>query len=175
MPRRRGRVSAKYASFVVPPAGDSDDKSSFRSRKSFLGSLCDFYESLLNKLRGSSHGIRVDLNVGQQVGVAPVVSFGGRAAQFDAHAALYQVRHEVLVGIARGDVSIGIVGGIVQRRVAGIGVKDGDHLGFGVRVVDIAGDGLEVEDRGRQIAFERQSVDAVHRLHVLELHRDIDM
>ena len=115
-----------------------------------MGSLRNFYESLLNELRGSSHGIRVDLDVGQQVGVAPVVSFGGRAAQFDAHSPLYQVRHEVLVGIAGGNVSIGIVGGIMQRHMAGIGMKDSDDLRLGVGVGDIIGDELKVENRGRQ-------------------------
>jgi hypothetical protein len=53
------------------PAGDSDDESSFRSRESFLGSLCDFAESLLNELSRPRHGIRVDFDAGKQVGVAP--------------------------------------------------------------------------------------------------------
>jgi hypothetical protein len=91
-----------------------------------LDSLRDFHESLLNELRRPRHGIRVDLDVGEQVGVTPVVRLRGRPAQFDAYSALHQVCQKVLVGITGGDVSIGIVGAIVQRRVAGVGVKDGD-------------------------------------------------
>ena len=72
-------------------------------------------------------GIRVDLDAREQVGVSPVVS-----SRSPTHAALHRVRYKVRVGIAGRDVSIGIVGGIVQRHVAGVGMKDGDDLRLGV-------------------------------------------
>jgi hypothetical protein len=43
----------------------------------------------------------------------------------------------------------------VQRDVAGIRVKDGDNLRFGVRAGDVVGDELKVENGDGQIAFER--------------------
>lgn len=104
-----------------------------------------------------------------------MVSFGGRAAQFDAHAEPYQVCHDVLIGIPGLDVSIGIIGGIVQRLMAGIGMKDSDDLRLGVGAGDIVGDELKVENRGRQIAFERQCANTADRLYVLEFHRNIDV
>ena len=65
-----------------------------------MASFRDFYKPFLNELRRSGHGIRVDLDTGEQIIVSPVVSFGGRAAQLDLHAALHQVADEFLVGIA---------------------------------------------------------------------------
>ena len=73
----------------------------------------NLHESLLNELRRPRHGIRVDFDAGEQIGIAPVVSLRGRPAQLDAHTALHRVCHKVLIGIAGRDVSIGVVGGIV--------------------------------------------------------------
>src|SRR5215831_7424418 len=51
-------------------------------------SLGDLHESLLDELCRSCHGIRIDLDLRQQVLVSPAMGLCGRAAKLDLHAAL---------------------------------------------------------------------------------------
>ena len=81
------------------------------------------------------------------------------------HAALHQVRDKILVGIAGRDISVSIVGAIFQRHMAGVGVKDGNGLGFCFPLGDIILDKLHMEDRSRQISFERQGADTEYDLY----------
>src|SRR5215472_4081838 len=82
---------------------------------------------------------------------------------------------ELLVGIASRYASIGVVSGVMQRDVAGIRVKDCDDFSLRFPIGAVIHDELKVEKRSGQIPFERQSTDAGHKLHVRQLHRDIDM
>jgi hypothetical protein len=50
--------------------------------------------------------------------------------------------------------------------MAGVGVKDGNGLGFCFPVGDIILDKLHMENRSRQISFERQGVDTEYNLYV---------
>jgi hypothetical protein len=127
------------------------------SRRLALVSLRDFYEPFLNELSRSRHGIRVDLDVGKQIGVPPVVNFRGRATQLNVHPTFHQVSDELLVGIAGRYVPFGVVGAVVQGHVASVRVKDGDDLRLGVPIGDVVLDKLKVENRSRQISFERQA------------------
>src|SRR5262249_29833554 len=74
------------------------DKASWRVRLAH-SSLGDLHESLLDELCRSCHGIRIDLDVRQQVLVSPAMSLCGRAAKLDLHAALLQIGIEILGGV----------------------------------------------------------------------------
>src|SRR5262245_34076208 len=80
-------------------------------------SLGDLHESLLNELCRSCHGIRIDLDVRQQVLVSPAMGLCGRAAKLNLHAALLQIGNEILVGVARRDVAICVVRRVVQSHM----------------------------------------------------------
>ena len=126
---------------------------------SFLGSFRDFHEPFLNELRPPRHGIRVDLDSGKHVFVSPVVNLRRRATQLKVHTAVHQVRDKVFVRIAGCHIPFVVVRLVVQRHVARIRVKDRDHLSLGIPVGDVVLDELKVEDRSRQIPFERQGRD----------------
>src|SRR5215831_12049630 len=64
---------------------------------------------------------------------------------------------------------------MLRSALYSIRMEDCDDLRGRAPARDVVLDELHVEDRSRQIAFERQGVDAEHRLHVLERHRDIDV
>src|SRR5262249_38938214 len=98
-----------------------------------------------------------------------------RSTQLDLHAALLQVRDEKPVGVAGRYVPVGVIGPVIQRRVAGIRVKDGDDLGIGLPLGDVILDEQKVKNRSGQISFERQGADTEYHLHVCQLHRDIDV
>src|SRR5262249_25771530 len=91
-------------------------------------SLGDLHESLLDELCRSCHGIRIDLDVRQQVLVSPAMGLCGRAAKLDLHAALLQIGNEILVGVARRDVAICVVCRVVQSHMPGIRMEDCDDL-----------------------------------------------
>src|SRR6516164_11801921 len=93
-----------------------------------FGSLGDLHESLLDELCRSCHGIRIDLDVRQQVLVSPAMGLCGRAAKLDLHAALLQVGYEILVGVARRDVAICVICRVVQSHMPGIRMEDCDDL-----------------------------------------------
>jgi hypothetical protein len=135
----------------------------------------DFHEPLLNELRRSRHGIRVDLDSGKQVCVSPLVNFRGRATQLNLRTAFHQVSDELFVGIAGRHVSFGIVRAVVQCHVARIRVKDRNNLGLGVPVGDVVLDELKVENGGWQIPFERQGTDTERHLHFCQRHRNVDV
>jgi len=139
------------------------------------GSFRNLHETFLNELRRSRHGIRVDLDIGKQICISPVVSLRRRATQLYSHAALLQISDELFVGIAGRYVPIGIVGVIVQRYVAGVRMKDSDDFSVGVPAGSVIPDKLKVEDRSGQIPLERQGGNTEHYLHVRQLHRDIDV
>ena len=85
------------------------------------------------------------------------MGFRGCPAELDLHTALLEVADKVLVGIARRDVPVGVIGDVVQPHMAGIRVKYGDDLRLGMPIGDVIFDELEVENRSREIAFECQS------------------
>src|SRR6516225_8772558 len=114
-----------------------------------------FHESFLNELCRPCHGVCVDLDAGKQVPVDPSVRLRGRTTQLDLHAAFHLVGDETLVGIAGCYVPVGIVGGIVQRHVAGVGVKYRDDLGLGFPIGDIILDELKVEYRCAPLVLKR--------------------
>jgi hypothetical protein len=138
------------------------------------GSLCDFHESILDKLRCPCHGIRVDLDARKQVGVPPVVDFCGCPAEFNLHAAVLKVSDEILVRITRRYVAVGIVGAIVQRHVTSVRVKDGYDLGLGIPIGNVIFDELKVENRSRKITFKLQRADTEHQV-VRQLNRYVDL
>jgi hypothetical protein len=72
-------------------------------------------------------------------------------------------------------VALGVVRHVVQRAGACVGVEDRDDVTRRAPVRDVARDALKVDDRRRQISFERQGGDAKHRFHVVQLHGDIDL
>jgi hypothetical protein len=83
---------------------------------------------LLDKLDHPGPGIGVDLDPREQILIPPVVDSRGRAAQLDMHAPAHQARDQLLVGIPGPDVAFGVVGLVVQRDVACVGVEDRDDL-----------------------------------------------
>lgn len=93
-------------------------------------SFCDLHEAPLNKLCRSSHGVRVYFYAGKQIGVAPAVYPGGRSAQLHTHTTCHQIPNQIFVRISGRDVSINIVGFIVQGGMSGICVKDGNNFGL---------------------------------------------
>ena len=88
----------------------------------FRCSFRDLYESFLNELRRSRHGIRVDLDSGKQVCVSPLVNFRGRAAQLNLHTAFHLVSDELFVGIAGRHVAFGLGWGAAGQGSAADGV-----------------------------------------------------
>ena len=74
-----------------------------------------------------------------------MVGLRSRAAELNLHAAFLEVADKVLVGIARCDVAVGIIGDVMQRHVAGIRVKYRDDLRLGIPIGDVIFDELEVE------------------------------
>jgi hypothetical protein len=94
---------------------------------------------------------------GSRSAFPPVMGFRGRPAELNLHAALLEVADKVLVGIARRDLPVGVIGDVVQRHMASIRVKYGDDLRFGIPIGDVIFDELELENRSREIAFECQS------------------
>ena len=151
--------------------------SSTRSRPPAAGLylFSDFHESLLDKLDHPGSGIGVDLDPREQILIPPVVDSRGRAAQLDVHAPAHEARDQLLVGVPGPDVAFGVVGRVVQRDVACVGVEDRDNLRRRAPVRDVARDALKVDDRRRQVSFERQGADTEHHLHVCQLHWNIDM
>src|SRR5215469_701448 len=105
--------------------------------------LRNFHEPLLNELRRSGHGVRVYLDVRKQIRVSVAVSLCGRATQLDSYTAPLQVGDELLVGIAGRYISILIVGGVMQRDVAGVGVKDRDDFGLRLPIGAVIHDELK--------------------------------
>ena len=103
----------------------------------------------------SRHGIGVDLDSGNEVCISPVMSLGRCSTQFDVHAALHQISNEVPVGIAGGNITVGVISRVMQRHVACIGVKDRHDLGLGLPVGDVVHDEVKMKDGRGQIAFER--------------------
>jgi hypothetical protein len=85
------------------------------------------------------------------------MGFRGRPAELNLHTALLDVADKVLVGIARRDVPVGVIGDVLQRHMASIRVKYGDDSEFGIPIGDVIFDEQEVENRSREIAFECQS------------------
>lgn len=106
------------------------DSSSTRSRPPAAGLylFSDFHESLLDKLDHPGPGIGVDLDPREQIRIPPVVDSRGRAAQLNVHAPAHEARDQLLVGVPGPDVAFGVVGRVVQRDVACVGVEDRDDL-----------------------------------------------
>ena len=96
-------------------------------------------------------------------------------AQFDLNTTLHQVLDEFLVRIARRNISVSVVRLVVQRHVAGICVEHRDDVRLRIPIGDVTLDELKVEDGSRQVSFERQGADAVHRPDVRHFDGDIDM
>jgi hypothetical protein len=138
-------------------------------------SFGDFHKALLNELRRSRHGVCVDLDIGKEILIPPVVNFGGGAAQLDFHTALDQVGDQIPIGIAGRNATVGIVRAVMQRDVAGVRVKDRNDLRLGIPTGYVVLDELHVEDRGRQVPFELQGADTEHHLHVRQFHRNINV
>ena len=118
------------------------DSSSTRSRPPTAGLylFSDFHESLLDKLDHPGPGIGVDPDPREQILIPPVVDSRGRAAELDVHAPAHEARDHLLVGVAGPDVAFGVVGRVVQRDVARVGVEDRDDLRCRAPVRDVARD-----------------------------------
>jgi hypothetical protein len=138
-------------------------------------SFGDFHKALLNELRRSRHCVCVDLDIGKEILIPPVVNFRGGAAQLDFHTALDQVGDQIPIGIAGRNATVGIVRAVMQRDVAGVRVKDRNDLRLGIPTGYVVLDELHVEDRGRQVPFELQGADTERHLHVRQFHRNINV
>src|SRR5262249_15760933 len=121
------------------------------------------------------HRVGVDLDSGKGVCVHPAVGLCCRATQLDLDAAFHQVCDEFPVWVADADMPIDVVCLIVQSNVAGICVKDSDHLGLGLPSGNIVHDKLEVKQRSEEVAFERQRCDAEYSVDLRQLYRNIDV
>src|SRR6202040_2380983 len=106
----------------------------------------DLYETFLNKLCRSRHGIGVNLDPGNGICISPAVGRRGGATKLDLDAALYQVCDKFLIWIASSNIAVGVIRLIVQSHVASICVKDRDHAGLGIPVGDIVHDKLKVKE-----------------------------
>src|SRR5215831_9568108 len=94
------------------PNGSSERGKTLCTRRDPSESLLgfrDLYETLLNKLRRPRHGICVDLDSGNEVGVSPAVDLCCSATEFDLHTALHQVCNKFLVWVACCNITVGIV------------------------------------------------------------------
>jgi len=137
--------------------------------------LGDLYETLLNKLCGPRHGIGVDLNSGNSVRIPPTVGLCCSATEFDLDTVLHQVCDQFSIGIPSSNIAVVVVRLVVQRRVAGVCVKDYYNLGLGLPIGDIVHDELKVKERRRQIAFERKRCDAKDNLELCQFNWDINV
>src|SRR6185437_6130670 len=120
------------------------------------GLLSDPHETGLEKLSRPRHRISVHLDAWKQVGIPPVVGTCGRAAELNLNVASLEVSEKIFVGIARRNVAVGVVGGVVQCQATGVCMKHRCDLGLCVPVPDLILDELKVEDRRRKIAFKLQ-------------------
>ena len=120
----------------------SSTLSATRSRPPAAGLylFSDFHESLLDKLDHPGPGIGVDVDPREQILIPPAVTSRGRAAQLDVHAPAHEARDQLLVGVPGPDVAFGVVGRVVQRDVACVGVEDRDDLRCRAPVRDVARD-----------------------------------
>lgn len=131
--------------------------------------------ALLDELRQSGHGVSVDLDTGDQVGVVPGVGLGGGTTQLDLRAPLNEGGDDRLVGITGGDVTVRAVRLIVERHMSGIGVEHDDHLRLRLPVRGVGDDESRVEENGRHVPLERQRGHADRDLHLVQLDRNVDM
>jgi hypothetical protein len=152
-----------------------DDRPAAGASVAFFGSFGHLHEAFLDELIGSRHGVCVDLDIGKEIRIPPVVNFRCGAAQLDFHTALDQVGDQILIRIAGRDATVGIVRAVMQRDVTGVRVKDRNDLRLGVPTGDVVLDELHVEDRGRQVPFELQGADTEHRLYLRQFHGNINV
>ena len=82
------------------------------------------------------------------------MSCSRRATHLNLYAAAHQVGDETLVRITGLNISLGIVGLIVQSGVAGICIKYRNDLGLDVSVSYILRNELEVENGCWEVSFE---------------------
>lgn len=120
----------------------------------------DLHKPVLYKLGDSGHGVRIDLDGGEQVFISPMVDSRGGPAELDLYAAFHEIRQKFLVRVAGRYHSVGIVRLVVQRHMAGARMKYHDDLGLGLPVGDVFGDELKMKDGRRQVALKRQSGNA---------------
>src|SRR5215471_10793859 len=96
----------------------------FHTQSFDASGLGDLYETLLNKLCGPRHGIGVDLDSRNEVGISPTMNLCRSATELDVHTPLHQVRNKLFVRIAGGNTTVRVVHLIVQCHMAGIGVNN---------------------------------------------------
>ena len=100
-------------------------------------------------VRPNDHPVRTNRNSWtcfiEGIGIAVL----RRATKLDHHAALLQIGNEILVGVARRDVAIRVVRGVMQSHMPGIRMEDGDNLRGRAPARDVVFDELEVKNRSR--------------------------
>jgi hypothetical protein len=112
------RSTANFCATLDEPFATSRTSRTYRAGR--VDSLGNLHEPLLDKLDCSRHCIRIHLDAMKKIGVSLVVNLRGRAAQLYPHAMLLQIRDKLLVGISGRDISVGVVSGVVQSRMAGV-------------------------------------------------------
>jgi hypothetical protein len=78
--------SSFYAAMAYSGHGALTKRESFSAQFVSLGNL---YESLLNELNCSGHGIGVDFDFRKQILITPIVNFRGRTTQLHADITLH--------------------------------------------------------------------------------------
>ncbi|KRB22092.1 hypothetical protein ASD99_07795 [Mesorhizobium sp. Root695] len=83
-------------------------------------SLCNLDEALLHELYCACHGVEIDLDAGEKIGVSPAVDLRGHTAKFDLDALVDEVGNQLLVWVAGGNVARRVIGCVTERDVTRI-------------------------------------------------------
>jgi len=108
--------------------------------------LIDQRVAVLLQLSHPDHRVGVDLYSGKEVRIAPVVGRSGRAAQLDLYTLLHQPGEELSVripglnGMTGLNMTISVVGVIIEYEVGGVSVKDSNNLAFDVPILEVRGE-----------------------------------
>jgi hypothetical protein len=73
------------------------------------------------------------------------------------------------------NMTVGVIGIVIEHEVGGVSVKDSNNLAFDVPVLEVGGEQVDVANEKGHIAVQHQLADVEHDIRLFQSDRNVDL